>query len=854
MTQPGIIYSIFVSSTSEDLAPYRARARDILLTHNLRPLEMEYFPAQSGPTTNALDHYLDSADGVVLIAGARYGSRVGQLSYVEWEFERALVRGIPVVCLVMSKGERNRVRAVSKEDKDRQEHFIQRLMQHSKIAEFDKTNFDLALAGALSLFPRQFSAGAGLIRVAEHNELLAAASSELRNLRTHQSLLRLLSAAGLIQQHTRYLGGGGSRRMNSDQERAELGRFLDLLYQDLANRPVINRTVETIVRRLIERLHNLSGPVGFVPESLGELEASINELFGDTLSTLRATSIHSNHDALVNYKGYWQDSELGPFFRHKNEQFLARPGTRRLLRVFACDSVASAVGQEWFAETAIQQVSQGASVKVIQIDPAKVSTYEDFGIYEHRSGKNSDGNYLLLAPRDRNLQQPSLTTSVIADSGVVADYMRKFEVLWAQSAEPLEILEPTRLEEAGRKPLESHGLGRVSDLLNQQIILRSMERLDTGEKLLGTSRGFARKYQQPYAKAISDHLKRRFPGVKRVLYIGDTYKNDGTVIRNLQALGWDASGLICEPSLGIERLWFDDILYTNHWADLVGFIDKVQSKVGPTTLAIFDIDQTLWAPKGVHEGPLSNTRTAAMSRLIDEYVVDPDNEVARSAKARIDPLYHEISEAKYLGLTVDNEDFKAAICVFLSLNIVFNQQRLESNGREAGAAVFEELGRLGAIEFTEFIRTSYISNFAHPSRVDEANITRFIMETLSTVQTYQYGLYGEANGILVAKIIDHIQHIFRETVGVAPTQYSAFRAKELEEALGSVGEDRDFDERLVLNKPAWDVGMWLKRRGAVLLGLSDRPDESTVSADGRSLLDASMMIYGQDISGLLPGG
>jgi hypothetical protein len=36
-----------------------------------------------------------------------------------------------------------------------------------------------------------------------------------------------------------------------------------------------------------------------------------------------------------------------------------------------------------------------------------------------------------------------------------------------------------------------------------------------------------------------------------------------------------------------------------------------------------------------------------------------------------------------------------------------------------------------------------------------------------------------------------------------------------------------------------------------LLALSDRPDESTVSPSGESLLDASMTIYGSDISAYL---
>src|SRR5512139_4027309 len=138
------IYSIFVSSTSEDLSNYRARARDVILTYNLRPIEMEYFPAESSATKDALHRYLDASDGMVLIAGARYGSLIDQISYVEWEFREALSRRIPVVCLIMSKDKRDQV-PLSDEERERQERFIARLKQQSKIAELEGPDFDLAL-------------------------------------------------------------------------------------------------------------------------------------------------------------------------------------------------------------------------------------------------------------------------------------------------------------------------------------------------------------------------------------------------------------------------------------------------------------------------------------------------------------------------------------------------------------------------------------------------------------------------------------------------------------------------------------------------------------------------------------
>jgi len=809
---------------------------------------MEYFPAESGATREVLHRYLDTADGVILIAGARYGSLADHRSYVEWEFEEALRRGIPIVCLILSDEERHN-QPITDAERERQERFIGRLRRHSKVAFFTNADFDLKLSAAVSLLPQQFHPRAGLIRVADYKDSLDVVSSQLKNLRVHQSLLRVFSGFGMIYEHSLYLMGGGNRSMSREKERLVLDTFLDLLYQDLSNRPVAVRITERLLRRVVGQLHGFAGAAGFIPESIKELEECIDELFSGTLSTLKATSIHSNHEALATYKGYWQHSELGPFFKRKNEQFLKRSGNRRILRVYACDSLASSVAEAWFAATVIQQVRQGATVKVVQIDLDKVFSYEDFGIYEHGKASDPAETYLLLAPRDRNLGSLNLTAAVISDPSVVGTYSHKFETFWRQSAKPLEIMISTHADQAASRALKSHGTGSIEDLFERRVILRRMERLDTGEKLFPSP--VVRKYQFPYAKAISDHTKTAFPDARHLLYIGDTYINDGTLIRNLQALNWEIMGFICEPKLGFTGLCFNDIIYTNRWTDLVGFAESVSNKLGPDTLAIFDIDQTLWGPKGVHEGPLSGSRTRAMSSLIDEYVVNSSADVAIASKARIGPLYQEISNVKYLGLTLDNEDFKATICVFLSLNLVFDQRRLEVGTRETGAAFFEELGRLDVRNFVNH-GAKYISSFLRSSDDSEENITRFIMETLSAAQTYQYDLYARANGILVGKVLEDLQAIFRETVGNSPIQFSKFRTRELEQVLGCFAGSNSVEEQLTLSKPTWDIATWLKRRGVGLLALSDRPDESTVSPTGVSLLGANMIIYGRDISDLLP--
>jgi len=848
-----VIYSVFVSSTSRDLEKYRKRARDLILTNGSRPLAMEYFPAESTATQHVLQRYLGVADAVILIAGARYGSLVDGRSFVEWELEAALSRGIPVVALVMSDRERRRKQPVDPQERTRQEQFIQLLRQRSKVAEFENSTFDGVLAGALRMLPSQVSKDAGLIRVTDSSRIRESMSARLRSMDAQDRALRMLSGVALMSRHSERQDESETPTMRNSDERQAMERLLDLIYQDMASRPVQAQMINRLIRQLVGRLEGFTAPQGFVPQSSIELETCIDELFGGSLTTLKATSIHSNHDALKNYKGYWEDRDLGDFFKRKNKAFLSRDDNRTLLRVFACDSVAECVAEEWFTSTAVQQVKDGAHVKVVEINPARVIQYEDFGVYEHEDGESAPGGYVLLAPRDSNLHSRGLTTSVIVDSHVVSDFLTKFEALWDQSPEPLALLDAALFDEASRRPLDHHGSVRITDLFGGRIILRRMKRLDTGEVLLGASTGYVRKYQPAYAAAVSKHLRRTLPDVNRLIYVGDTYKNDGTAIRNLQSLGWDVKGFICEPALGLSRLWLNDVMYTNQWSDLAGFADHIQSDVGPRTQALFDIDQTLWAPKGVHDKPLAKSRTRAMAKLVDDYVADESSDVAMRAKARIEELYSEISQVKYLPLTLDNEDFKATICVFLALNVVFDEYRLESGGREGGAAFFGEIGQLDVVDFVNFVRSNYLPAYLHHEQGGEASITRFIMETQATAQLHQYSLYGETNGVLVARVVEHLRDILRETVGTSSIQYAAFRAKELEETLIRVSDEEGFEGRLVLNKPAWDFAIWLHGRRVHLLALSDRPDEATLSGSGESLLDSTMTLYGKDISGLLPG-
>ena len=71
---PKMTPHVFISSTKEDLEPYRIAARDAAIQAGFQPVMMDYFSAQSErPPYPACMAKVDPCDVVVVIVAHRYG-------------------------------------------------------------------------------------------------------------------------------------------------------------------------------------------------------------------------------------------------------------------------------------------------------------------------------------------------------------------------------------------------------------------------------------------------------------------------------------------------------------------------------------------------------------------------------------------------------------------------------------------------------------------------------------------------------------------------------------------------------------------------------------------------------------
>jgi hypothetical protein len=108
-------YSIFISSTFEDLKAERQAVQDVVISAGDFLVQMESFPAADEDQFDFIKALIDKCDYYVLIVAGRYGTPSEDgMSYTEKEYRYAVSKGIPV--LVMLHGDQGSIPARQSED------------------------------------------------------------------------------------------------------------------------------------------------------------------------------------------------------------------------------------------------------------------------------------------------------------------------------------------------------------------------------------------------------------------------------------------------------------------------------------------------------------------------------------------------------------------------------------------------------------------------------------------------------------------------------------------------------------------------------------------------------------------
>ena len=94
-------YTVFVSSTYEDLKEERQEVMQALLEMDCIPCGMELFPAADEDQFEFIKSIIDDCDYYILILAGKYGStNASGISYTELEFQYAIDKSIPIISFI----------------------------------------------------------------------------------------------------------------------------------------------------------------------------------------------------------------------------------------------------------------------------------------------------------------------------------------------------------------------------------------------------------------------------------------------------------------------------------------------------------------------------------------------------------------------------------------------------------------------------------------------------------------------------------------------------------------------------------------------------------------------------------
>lgn len=124
-------FSIFISSTYEDLKEERQALVGVALENNFIPVGMEQFHAAPTSQWNVITKMIDECDFYLLVIGGRYGSidEEAGISYTEKEYNYAKDKGLPVLVLIKEPS------AIVESEKDAGEDKYDKMQRLDKFRE-----------------------------------------------------------------------------------------------------------------------------------------------------------------------------------------------------------------------------------------------------------------------------------------------------------------------------------------------------------------------------------------------------------------------------------------------------------------------------------------------------------------------------------------------------------------------------------------------------------------------------------------------------------------------------------------------------------------------------------------------
>ncbi len=282
--------------------------------------------------------------------------------------------------------------------------------------------------------------------------------------------------------------------------------------------------------------------------------------------------------------------------------------------------------------------------------------------------------------------------------------------------------------------------------------------------------------------------------IDQLIYVGDTQLNDGTAFTNICRAGdWTGLAFIGSERGDLVRTELreqrEGALYlANRWAVLYDF-DKFCREHGcppdERTAVIVDLDKTTLGARGRNDHVIDLARVEAVRSTVSDLLDDEfDPEGFQAA-------YDCLNQPEFHPFTADNQDYLAYICLILGSGL----KRLETLVNHVRD------GRLTS--FQQFI-----------SEVDAR--ANELPGSLSSIHSSIYARVQQGD----------------------PTPFKAFRHSEYWTTVGRMGwldDDTPVAELLaseiVITQEVRELSLAWRAQGALIFGLSDKPDEASVPSE-----------------------
>jgi hypothetical protein len=358
-----------------------------------------------------------------------------------------------------------------------------------------------------------------------------------------------------------------------------------------------------------------------------------------------------------------------------------------------------------------------------------------------------------------------------------------------------------------------YGRTAVSEFLGDRIVYRNLAPLDTRLDGLEALRAeldlpegiIPRKSEPDYARVIVRMLQQAHAvdgadaPLERLVFVGDTRLNDSTAFLNISRAG-DLAGVafIGSETTAPESIEIVEaerwgaalgrtLFLANRWgtlADLDRYCAEQGFSVGAGTAVIIDLDKTTLGARGRNAHVIDQARITAVRHTVAGLLRESFNPVAfRTA-------YDQLNQPEFHPFTADNQDYLAYICLIL------------------GSSMYD------LQEIVTAVQSGRLDNFY-----------QFISQMDKSVAD------------LPADLRAIHDEVYANVRAGDPTPFKAFRYNEYRTTVALMGQLPDhatpeemLEQEIVITQEVRAQALDWRGRGALLFGLSDKPDEASIPA------------------------